>query len=163
MQTALYAGSFDPPTNGHLWVIRKGSRIFEKLVVVLATNPDKHCLFTEQERFKMLSSMCSYFKNVELTILGNRYLAHLAKEIGASWALRGIRNESDYQNEVVLRDENNKINPLLETVFVFQPPSLRRVSSSFVKSLIGPDGWEDVIKDHVPLLVYEKFLEKFRK
>lgn len=163
MRTAVYAGSFDPPTNGHLWVIKKGSRLFEKLVIVLATNPDKRCLFSEQERLKMLTSICQHFPNVEVALLGNRYLAHLAKEMGAGWALRGIRNESDYQNEVVLRDENNKINPLLETVFLFQPPELRRVSSSFVKSLAGPEGWKDVIKDHVPFLVYEKFLEKFEE
>lgn len=162
MRTAVYAGSFDPPTLGHEWVIKAGSRQYDRLIVLVSTNTEKYSLFSEKEKVEMLSEMCRKLSNIEVKLLGNVYLADYARTVGALWTLRGMRDIFDYQYEVRMRDRNNKINPDLETVLVFQPEELRGISSSFIKSLVGSDGWETVVKTDLPDCVYHKFVEKYK-
>lgn len=164
MRTALYAGSFDPPTNGHLWVIKRGTRQFDKLVVAVGTNPDKNYTFSEAERIDMLQKICRWFPgSIEVVSFKNSLLVHFAQEIHAQWLLRGVRNEADFRYEVDMRDENNKIDRDIETVFIVPPPELRRISSSFVKGLTKSKRWEEIVKDHLPQMVYEEFLRRFKQ
>lgn len=167
MRTALYAGSFDPLTNGHLWVIKQESKIFDHLVVAVAHNPEKKYTFDVSERVAMIAKTVFLIpcNNIIVTQLDNLFLVDFARlpHIRARFLLRGIRNEDDYRKEIDMRDQNKKLAPEIETVFLSQDMELRRVSSSFVKSLVGPTGWEDAVQDLLPPSVHQEFIKRFRK
>lgn len=162
-RTAVYAGSFDPLTKGHLWVIEYGSALFDNLVICVGNNPSKRYTFSKHKRINMIEASCLHLPNISIYPLDKAFLADFAKKVGAKWLLRGIRNESDYKYEVDMRDENYAINPMIHTTLVFPPLELRRVSSSFVKSLVGPTGWEKVVKKHLPPEVLKKFIERYSR
>ena len=153
--TAVYAGSFDPPTNGHVWMIERGAVLFERLVVAVARHPEKHYTFPLEQRLGWLETICASMPNVQVTDIQNKFLAHYAREIGAGHILRGIRDEEDYRYERGMRYINSDLNPDATTVFLMPPRSLGQVSSSFVKGMIGPDGWEPIIRGYVPGPVFE--------
>ena len=155
----VYAGSFDPPTEGHMYMIRKGSQLFSKLVVALGTNPDKHYTFSPEERLAMLRACTKEFANVEIEHFVNLYLVDYAKSAGAQYILRGIRGQDDYEFEHAMRNVNEDLDPSITTVFLMPPREICEVSSSFVRGLVGPKGWEEVIKPYVPPPVYEKLLQ----
>lgn len=161
MGKAVYAGSFDPLTNGHLWMIKTGSRIFEELIVAIGTNPDKRYTFTLEERLEMLKRSTRQFKNVRIDSFENKFLVDYADSVEAKHILRGIRTERDYGYERGMRYVNNKLNPEVNTLFLIPPKSLTEVSSSLVKGLVGSQGWERAIEDYVPREVYNGFLIKF--
>ncbi len=92
----VYAGSFDPLTIGHLWMIEQGVRLFDKLAIAVGVNPDKKYSFPLEERLEMLRQSTRQFPNVSVVSFSNRYLIHYAQSIGATHILRGIRTESDY-------------------------------------------------------------------
>ena len=168
MRTAVYAGSFDPITNGHLWVIDKGARLFDDLIVVIGNNPEKKYTFSEEERINMVLKSLRHIRgshvlNIKITSLGNLFLTDFAKSKNANWILRGVRSEKDYQYEVDMLDQNKKTSPEIETIFLTPPPELRRVSSSFVKGLVGPNDWENWIKDHLPTAIHDDFIRRFSK
>lgn len=162
MKKGVYAGSFDPPTNGHLWMIEQGSRLFDELVVAVGIHPDKReeYMFSVKERMEMLREIVKECDNVEVGNCGKQYLVNYAKSVGAEYVLRGIRTEGDYEYERVMRYINSDINPDIVTVFLMPPREIAEASSSFVKDMVGYEGWEEIIKKHVPEPVYEKFLEK---
>lgn len=153
-ETAVYAGSFDPPTNGHVWMIERGARLFTRLVVAAAENPEKQYTFPLSQRVGWLEQICAPFENVEVADIRNRFLAHYAREIGARHILRGIRDEEDYRYERGMRYINSDLNPEATTVFLMPPRELGQVSSSFVKGMIGPMGWEPIVEGYVPGCVY---------
>ena len=105
----VYAGSFDPPTVGHLWMIEEGVRLFDELIVAVGVNPDKKYTFTVEARLEMLRDSTKKFRNVRVTSFSNRYLIHYAQSIGASHILRGIRTESDYEYERSMRNINGDL------------------------------------------------------
>jgi pantetheine-phosphate adenylyltransferase len=153
-ETAVYAGSFDPPTNGHVWMIERGARLFSRLVVAVAQNPEKQYSFPLGQRLGWLREICAAHANVEVADIQNRFLAHYARDIGAGHILRGIRDEEDYRYERGMRYINSDLNPGATTVFLMPPRSLGQVSSSFVKGMIGPEGWEPIVRGYVPACVY---------
>lgn len=152
--TAVYAGSFDPPTNGHLWMIERGASLFDRLVVAVAKHPEKHYTFPLEQRLGWLGDICAPHKNVQVTAIQNKFLAHYAREIGAGHILRGIRDEEDYRYERGMRYINSDLNPDATTVFLMPPRTLGQVSSSFVKGMIGPEGWEPIVRGYVPDRVF---------
>ena len=155
-KTAVYAGSFDPLTNGHLWVIEEGARLFPKLIVAIGKNAAKRETFSLAERLQMLKGSVSHLKNVEVCDFGeNEYLVHFARRKGADYILRGVRNPSDFSYEQTLRLINGDIAKEVTTVFVMPPRELGEVSSSTIKALIGPDGWQEVVRKLVTTLVLE--------
>jgi len=156
--TAVYAGSFDPPTNGHVWMIDRGAKLFEKLIVAVAMNPDKAYTFPLEQRLGWLEEICRPYNNVEIADINNRFLARYASDVGAGHILRGIRDEEDYRYERGMRYINSDLNPDLETVFMMPARALGQVSSSFVKTMVGPEGWRPVLKGYVPGCVYEDML-----
>tara|TARA_R110000782_G_scaffold101029_5_gene187479 strand:- start:1540 stop:2070 length:531 start_codon:yes stop_codon:yes gene_type:complete len=152
--TAVYAGSFDPPTTGHVWMIEQGARLFSRLIVAVARNPEKSYTYPLEQRLGWLNEVSKGLPNVEITSIENEFLARYAARVGARFIVRGIRNEDDYQYERGMRYVNADLSPGLATVFLMPPRELCEISSSFVKGMIGPEGWEDVVKGIVPRPVF---------
>ena len=155
---AVYAGSFDPLTVGHLWMIEQGRNLFDQLIVAVGVNPDKKYTFGLEERLLMLRESTKTFRNVSVTSFSNRYLIHYAQEVGATHILRGIRTESDYEFERTMRNINGDLDADICTVFLMPPRGIAEVSSSMVRGLIGPDGWQRIVRKYVPEPVYKRLL-----
>ncbi len=153
---AVYAGSFDPPTNGHVWMIEQGAQLFDELIIAVAKHPEKDYTFTIEERTGWLEEIAGKHSNVKVASIQNEFLAHYAKRVDARFVIRGIRHEDDYQYERGMRYVNSDLNPDLTTLFLMPPRTLCELSSSFVKGMIGPDGWESVVERYVPVSVFER-------
>ena len=162
MKKGVYAGSFDPPTNGHLWMIEHGAKIFDLLVVAIGVNPDKKYTFSLDTRVEMLRNITKPYRNISVDTFENQFLVNYAKSVEACYILRGIRSEGDYEYERAMRYINSDLNPNILTVFLIPPREIAEISSSFVKDLVGPEGWKEIIKKYVPKPVYEKFLKQFK-
>lgn len=162
MKKAVYAGSFDPITNGHLWMVKEGAGLFDKLFVSIGINPDKRNTFSLEERLDMLKKALKDYRNVKVGSFTNQFLAKYASSVNAEYLLRGIRTEGDYQYERTMRHINSDMNPSIVTVYMMPPREIVEVSSSMVKGMIGPEGWEDAIRSYVPEYVYGKLIEKFK-
>lgn len=156
----IYAGSFDPPTNGHLWMFDQGSKLFDEFVIAIGINAEKEYTFSIDERISMLKELTKNYANVEVVEYENQFLINYANSIGSDYILRGIRNENDYTYERGMRYINGDLNKNIQTLFLIPPRNLVEVSSSFVKGIIGPEGWEEIIKEYVPKSVFLKIIEK---
>src|SRR5258705_14007329 len=156
---SVYAGSFDPLTIGHLWMIDQGVNLFDRLIVAVGINPDKMYTFPLAERLAMIRKSLKQYRNVSVTSFSNRYLIDYAQSIGASHILRGIRSESDYEFERSMRNINGDLDPAICSVFLMPPRDIAEVSSSMVKGLVGPKGWQKVVRKYVPEPVYRHFLK----
>jgi pantetheine-phosphate adenylyltransferase len=154
--TAIYPGSFDPPTNGHLDLIERGSKIFDELMVAILRNPEKSPLFTVGERRKMLEDLTADFKNVRVDTFDGLTVEYAAK-VKASAVLRGIRALSDYEYELQMALMNRKLRPELETVFMMPAEKYSYLSSRLVREVARLGG--DVSK-LVPELVEHRLKEK---
>lgn len=161
-EIGLYAGSFDPPTHGHAWMIARAARLFDRLIVAAAQNPEKQYTYPLEMRARWLREICAAVTpgddqpaNVEVAVIENEFLAHYAKRVGARFVIRGIRDEADYQYERGMRYINSDLNPELTTVFLMPPRELCQVSSSMVKGMIGPAGWHDIVRTLVPECVFK--------
>ncbi len=158
---AVYAGSFDPVTNGHLWMIEQGARLFDELVVAIGVNPDKKYTFSLEERLRVLRSAVQEIERVSVDSFENQYLVNYARRIGAGFILRGIRDARDFEFERGMRHVNQDLQPEIATVFLMPPRAISEVSSSLVKGLIGPDGWRDIVRGYVPMSVFELILNRY--
>jgi len=157
----IYAGSYDPPTNGHLWMIEQGARLFTRFYVAVGQNSQKEYTFSLDERMQMLEEICSRYRNIEVVHFENKFLVKYAESVGVDYILRGIRNEKDYTYERGMRYVNSNMNEGIQTLFMMSPRHLVEVSSSLVKGLVGSDDWEMVVREYVPDIVYYKMLSKF--
>jgi len=155
----VYAGSFDPPTRGHVWMVEEGAKLFDRLIVSVGINPDKTYKFSLVERLSMLRESLKSYRNVSVTSFSNRYLIDFAQSIGATHILRGIRSESDYEFERTMRNVNGDLNDSICSVFLMPPRGIAEVSSSMVKGLVGPKGWQKVVQKYVPVPVYKRLLK----
>ena len=162
MKKAIYAGSFDPPTNGHVWMIEQGAKLFDELVVAIGLNPDKKHAFSLDERIEMLYKITGQYSNIKVDTFENQFLVNYARSVDATYVLRGIRTPGDYEYERGMRHINSDLNPEITTVFLMPPRKISEISSSLVKGLVGPEGWEQVVRSYVPEPVYKKFLERFK-
>lgn len=151
----MYAGSFDLLTIGHLWMIERGSELFDHLIVAVGDNPDKITQFTPHERVRMLQESTAHVNNVRIGLFSKMYLYEYALQERAEFILRGIRNSDDYEKEKGMRNLNGDFAPTVMTSFLMPPRELCEVSSSFVKGLIGPHGWEKKVAEYVPQPVYQ--------
>ena len=153
---AIYPGSFDPPTNGHLDLIERGSKIFDELVVAILRNPDKDPLFSLGERRNMLEELTRHFKNVRVDTFDGLTVDYAAT-VHATAVLRGIRALSDYEYELQMALMNRKLAPHLETVFMMPAEQYSYLSSRLVRE-VGRLGGS--IKDLVPEAVEQKLRGK---
>lgn len=159
MKRAVYAGSFDPVTNGHLWMIEQGVKLFDELVVALGENPDKRYTFSSAERLQMLRDSTQHLPHLRLESFENQFLVNYAQSIGANYILRGVRTASDYEFERTMRYINGDLVGSIETVFLMPPREITEVSSTMVKGLVGPQGWQQVARKYVPDPVYRRLLD----
>ena len=156
MKIGIYPGSFDPVTNGHLDIIERASRLFDKLYVCVAINPNKKSFFTKEERVKMLKSSISNMENVEV-VFTDGLVVSKAKELHASAIVRGLRAVSDFEFEFQLAAANEYIDPTIEMVFLMSSSGKGFISSSNVKDFYFSN--VDISK-LVPQVVIETFKEK---
>jgi pantetheine-phosphate adenylyltransferase len=131
---ALYPGTFDPPTNGHVDLIQRGAKLFGHLTVAILNNPDKNPLFTVEERVEMLKEVTSSLPNVSIATF-NGLMVEFARQQGASAVLRGIRAISDYEYEFQMALMNRRLAPEIETVFLQPAGRYSFISSRMLKEV----------------------------
>jgi pantetheine-phosphate adenylyltransferase len=153
---AIYPGSFDPLTNGHLDLIERGSKIFDELIVAILRNPEKQPLFTLGERRDMMDNMTERWKNVRVDTFEG-LMVDYAIRVKASAVLRGIRAISDYEYELQMALMNRKLAPNLETVFMMPAETYSYLSSRLVREIAQLGGSIDGL---VPELVQRRLQEK---
>lgn len=155
---AIYPGTFDPPTNGHLDLIQRGSKIFDELIVAILRNPEKDpAVFSLAERRTMLEALTKPYENVRVDTFDG-LLVDYAMRVGARAVLRGIRAISDYEYELQMAWMNRKLQPQIETVFMMPAEAYSYLSSRLVKEIFRLGG---SVRELVPELVEQKLREKF--
>lgn len=155
MKIAIYPGSFDPITSGHLNIIRRAANIFDRLIVCVMVNSAKTPMFTREERVDMINSVVADIPNVEVDS-SDELLAEYAKRKGSCVIVKGLRAGSDFENEFQMALVNHKINPRLDTMFLTSEAQYMYLSSSMVKEL----GSYDVdLSDFLP----EKIIPEFKQ
>lgn len=139
----IYAGSFDPPTLGHLWMIRQGAELFDELVVALAVNPEKKpFLSTEVRRDALREMLADVPGKVRVEVVNHGFLVDFAREAGAGCLLRGVRSSIDFEYEKTLARMNGRMEPNIRTILLVPPSELEEISSSLVRGFVGTPGWE---------------------
>ena len=155
MKIAIYPGSFDPVTSGHLNIIRRAAKIFDKLIVCVMVNSGKSPMFNQQERVDMIRRVTQDLDNVEVEF-STELLAEYARRKGSCVIVKGLRAGSDFDNEIKMALINHKINPSLDTMFLTSEHQYMYLSSSTVKEL----GKYDVdLSDFLP----EQIIPDFKK
>ncbi|HXZ80359.1 MAG TPA: pantetheine-phosphate adenylyltransferase [Terriglobales bacterium] len=153
---AIYPGSFDPVTNGHLDLIARGAEIFDQLIVAILRNPEKHPLFTLTERMAMMKELTARWGNVRIDTFEG-LLVDYARKVHAQVLLRGIRAISDYEYELQMALMNRKLYPQMETVFMMPAEAYSYVSSRLVKEIAELGG---SVRGLVPEMVEERLHSK---
>ncbi|MBI5402277.1 MAG: pantetheine-phosphate adenylyltransferase [Ignavibacteriae bacterium] len=156
--TAVYPGTFDPVTNGHLDIIERASGIFDKVIVTIALNSSKVPLFTKEERKSMIKEVINKYKNVEVDSFDGLLVNYAAKK-KANTIIRGLRVLSDFEYEFQMSLTNRKLAPDINTIFLMPNEKYAYLNSSLVKELAKFKGQ---IKSFVPEPVRKKLEEKFR-
>ncbi len=159
MKIAIYPGSFDPVTSGHLNIIRRAANIFDKLIVCVMVNAGKSPMFTQDERVDLIRRVTSDIPNVEVDS-SNELLAEYAKKKGSCVIVKGLRAGSDFENEFQMAMINHKINPSLDTMFLTAEHQYMYMSSSMVKEL-GHYGVD--LSDFLPEKIIPDFQERIKK
>ena len=134
MNTAIYPGSFDPVTNGHLNIIQRAAKSFDKLIVCVMVNADKRPMFTAQERVELLRRVTADIPNVEIAH-SDRLLADFARERNCGVIVKGLRAMSDFEREFQMALINHQLNPGLDTMFLTAEHQFMYLSSSIVKEM----------------------------
>ena len=156
---AIYPGSFDPVTNGHIDIAQRGLRLFDKIIVAILSNPVKNFLFTVEERIEMLESSFEEYPNIEVEKFDGLLVDYAAKKDSTA-ILRGMRAVSDFEYEFQLALMNRKLNRDVQTVFLMTGLRWIFTSSSIIKEAaqFGGD-----IEGMVPPIVNEKLKKKFKR
>ncbi|CAA9891945.1 phosphopantetheine adenylyltransferase [Candidatus Methylobacter favarea] len=156
--TAIYPGTFDPITNGHLDLIARASRLYHKIIVAVAVNRGKTPLFSLEERLALAEAVTSEYPNVQ--VLGfNALLADFATEHGAQVILRGLRAVSDFEYEFQLAGMNRHLAPHVETMFLTPAERYAFISSSMIREIAQLNG---DVSCFVPDIVHQSLIDKFK-
>ena len=131
-------------------MIRQGAALFDELVVVLAHNPEKRGFLPAEQRRELLVQMAAELPNVRVEMVPNGFLVDFAKQVGARFLLRGIRNVQDVSYEETMARMNSRMEPEIQTVFLMPPRELEEISSSMVRGFVGLPGWERWVRACVP-------------
>ncbi len=139
MKTAVYAGSFDPPTNGHLNVIERASSVVDKLIITIANNTSKSTAFTPVERAEMVRGLVKNLKNVSVDLFDGLLVDYMKKK-GATIIIRGVRSFSDFEYEFQMALSNKQMRPETETLFMVTDSRYSHLSSTLIKEIIKLGG-----------------------
>ena len=156
MKIAIYPGSFDPITSGHLNIIRRAANIFDRLIVCVMVNSAKTPMFTREERVNMINSVVADIPNVEVDS-SDELLAEYAKRKGSCVIVKGLRAGSDFENEFQMALVNHKINPRLDTMFLTSEAQYMYLSSSMVKEL---GSYNVDLSDFLPEQIIPEFKQR---
>lgn len=159
MTKAIYPGTFDPITNGHIDVIERASSIFDEVIVIIAINSKKETLFTQEERLEMAGKSLAYLPNVSVE-LHQGLTVDAAKKHGATVMIRGIRAVSDFEYEFQISLMNRKLEPEINTVFLMPHEKYTYLNSSIIRELAK---YNQDISEFVPDVVIKRLSEKFSK
>jgi pantetheine-phosphate adenylyltransferase len=159
MRTAVYPGSFDPITNGHLDVIQRAARLFDKIIVAVAINESKNPLFKMTERKKLVTKAVEHIPNVEVDTFTGLLVEYVSSRQGEA-VIRGLRAVSDFEFEFQLALMNRKLNERVETIFMMPKETYTFLSSRMVKEIARLGG---NITSFVPPHVAEALRKKFRQ
>lgn len=154
---AVYPGSFDPLHNGHLSVIRRGVRVFDKVIVAVATNIGKHPLFSIDERLNIVQREFAAESRVEVSTFDGLVVAY-AQSVGANVLLRGLRAVSDFEYELQMANMNRSLSTQVETLFMMSEDHQSYISSRLIKEVASLGG---SVQNQVPGLVNELLIAKF--
>ena len=157
MRVAIYPGSFDPITNGHLDVISRACNLFDRVIIAVAKNPRKKPLFSAAERLRMLREVLAGFPKVQVDSY-ERLTVEYARKRGACAIIRGLRVISDFETEFVMALTNKKLAPEIETVFLMTEAQYSFISSSVVKELASYGG---CLQGMVPPVIEARLRAKF--
>ena len=135
-RVAIYPGSFDPPTNGHLDIVERSARLFDRIVVGVGRNLAKKTLFSAEERIELMRDACAKYRNVEVRSFDGLQV-EFARSVGASFIIRGIRALSDFEFEFEMGNMNHRLAPEIEMVYLMTAPDYLFLSASRVKELVA--------------------------
>ena len=155
---AIYPGTFDPVTNGHLDIIERASKLFDKLIVTIAVNSSKVPLFTQEERASILKNVLKKYKNVEVDVFKG-LLMNYAKIKKASVVIRGLRAISDFEFEFQMSLTNRKLAPEISTIFLMPNEKYTYLNPSLIRELAA---FKADVSDFVPDIVMKELKKKFK-
>lgn len=159
MKIAIYPGSFDPITSGHLNIIQRAAKIFDQLIVCVMVNAGKSPMFDQEERVQMIRQVTKDIPNVQVEA-SNELLAEFAKRKGSCVIIKGLRAGSDFENEFQMALINHKINPALDTMFLTAEHQYMYLSSSTVKELAN---YNVDLSDFLPEEIIPDFIKRVQK
>jgi len=163
MRRAIFPGSFDPPTNGHLDIIKRSLPLFDEMIIAVLNNPEKKPMFSVKERCDLIREILPSVKNGNCEITVDSFsglTADFAKKSGATAIVRGIRAVSDYEYELRMALMNRRLEPSIETVFLMAAEEYSYVSSDLMKQVFVLGGR---VEGLIPTIVEERMREKLRK
>ena len=159
MKIAIYPGTFDPVTNGHIDILERALKLFDKVIITIARNTEKNPLFTEKERIALLRQVTKHYKNVKVDSFEGLLVDYVQKRNAIS-VVRGLRAMTDFEYELQMALMNRKLDEKMETVFLMPNEKYTYLSSNFVREIARLGG--DVSK-FVPLVVLKALRQKNRR
>ncbi len=156
---AIYPGSFDPPTNGHLDIVERSSRLFDRVVIAIGRNLAKKTVFTAEERIEFMRDACASHKNVEVRAFDGLQV-DFARACGATFIIRGIRALSDFEFEFEMGNMNRRLAPGIEMVYLMTAPEYLFLSASRVKELVA---FGAPVDEYVPANVAKRLRERAKE
>lgn len=154
---ALFPGSFDPFTMGHLDTVERGAKLFDEVIIGVFVNTGKHSWFTPEERQKLIKESVDHIPNVRVEAQTSELTVTYAKKMGAQFLLRGIRSIKDYEYEKDIMTMNRHLDEELETVFLLANPKYSHISSSLLKEVLL---FEGDVAEYLPKSIYQAMLGK---
>lgn len=159
MKTAIFPGTFDPLTHGHTDLINRAAKLFDSVIVAVADNPNKNCLFTVDERTQLAQDALQNISNVTITRFSG-LLVDFAKTQNAQVIIRGVRSHIDFEYELQMTQVNNQLAPEIQTIYLSPPPNLSFVASSLVREVASLGG---NVSAYVDATVLEALQGKFAR